>query len=55
VRLLAGVLDWNAASCRVLEKAGYTLESRQRKQGFKDGTVCGIVLYAMLREGRPAV
>lgn len=55
VRLQAGVLGWNAASCRVLEKAGYSLEARLTKQGFKDGEVCDIVLYALLREARRAV
>ena len=30
-RLEAGVFDWNPASARVLEKAGYTLEGRARR------------------------
>jgi len=50
VRLQAGVLAWNRASCRVLEKAGYTLEGRLRQQGFKDGEVCDILMYALLRD-----
>ncbi len=50
VRLQAGVLHWNPASCRVLEKAGYSLEARLRRQGFKDGEVCDILMYALLRE-----
>jgi RimJ/RimL family protein N-acetyltransferase len=54
VRLQAGVLGWNGASCRVLEKAGYSLEARLHDQGFKDGEVCDIVLYALLRKERPA-
>lgn len=49
VRLQAGVLDWNPASCRVLEKAGYRLESRQLRNVFKDGEVCDTFLYTMLR------
>jgi RimJ/RimL family protein N-acetyltransferase len=28
VRLQVGVLEWNRASCRVLEKAGYRLEAQ---------------------------
>lgn len=54
VRLQAGVLAWNDASCRVLEKAGYSLEARLRSHGFKDGEVCDILLYALLRGSRPA-
>lgn len=53
VRLQAGVLDWNDASCRVLEKVGYSLEARQRNHGFKDNEICDIILYALLREGTP--
>jgi len=48
VRLQAGVLEWNPASCRVLEKAGYTLEGRLKKQVFKDGEVCDKFMYARL-------
>jgi RimJ/RimL family protein N-acetyltransferase len=49
VRLQARVLEWNPASCRVLEKAGYELEARLRRHGFKDGQICDIWLYALLR------
>lgn len=49
VRLQAGVLEWNPASCRVLEKAGYQLEARQRQQAYKDGEVCDMFSYVMLR------
>lgn len=48
-RLQAGVLDWNPASCRVLEKAGYHLESRQRRNVFKDDAICDTLLYVKLR------
>jgi RimJ/RimL family protein N-acetyltransferase len=50
VRLQAGVLEWNPASCRVLEKAGYSLEGRHRKQAYQDGEICDQFLYALLRE-----
>jgi ribosomal-protein-alanine N-acetyltransferase len=53
VRLQAGVLEWNPASCRVLEKVGYTLEGRLKKQVYKDGEVCDKFLYALIREDRP--
>ena len=49
-RLQAGVLEWNRASCRVLEKAGYELEARLLRQGYKDGKVCDIWMYALLRD-----
>ena len=54
VRLQAGVLDWNPGSCRVLEKAGYTLEARLKKQIYKDDAVCDQLIYALLREEHSA-
>jgi ribosomal-protein-alanine N-acetyltransferase len=36
----------NAASCRVLEKAGYVCEGRLRKAAIKDGQVLDQLLYA---------
>lgn len=53
VRLQAEVLDWNPASCRVLEKAGYRLEARLRQRGFKDEEVCDTWMYALLRSEHP--
>jgi len=42
-RLEAGVFDWNPASARVLEKAGYVLEGRSRLAVTKAGrTVTGL-------------
>ena len=49
VRLQAGILDWNAASCRVAEKAGYTLEARLRCHVLKDGRICDELIYVRLR------
>ena len=48
-RLQANVLEWNLASCRVLEKAGYKLEARLLRQGYKDGEICDMWMYALLR------
>jgi [ribosomal protein S5]-alanine N-acetyltransferase len=48
-RLQANVLEWNLRSCRVLEKAGYQLEARLKRQAFKDGQVCDQWMYALLR------
>ncbi len=50
VRVFAGVFDWNPASGRVLEKAGFVLESRQKKAIFKDGKVIDQLLYALVKE-----
>jgi [ribosomal protein S5]-alanine N-acetyltransferase len=48
-RLEASVFAPNAASARVLEKAGFTLEARMRASYVeRDGTVCDGLLYARL-------
>jgi RimJ/RimL family protein N-acetyltransferase len=49
-RLQADVFDWNRASARVLEKAGYTLEARLRHSVIKDGRIGDTLLYARLRD-----
>jgi RimJ/RimL family protein N-acetyltransferase len=38
--------EWNTASCRVLEKAGYVLEGRLRKSVVKAGQVADQWMYA---------
>ncbi|MEZ5291627.1 MAG: GNAT family protein [Vicinamibacterales bacterium] len=48
-RLYALPFAWNAASARVLEKAGYRLEGRMRRSAIKDGQVTDQFLYAILR------
>jgi RimJ/RimL family protein N-acetyltransferase len=48
-RLEAGVFDWNPASARVLEKAGYTLEGRARRAVIKDGRIGDRLLYGLVR------
>jgi RimJ/RimL family protein N-acetyltransferase len=49
-RLYAHVFDWNGASARVLEKAGYELEGRMRKSVTKDGQTIDQLMYAIIRE-----
>ena len=44
----------NAASCRVLEKAGYTLEARLRRSAVKDGFVIDQMQYAFIVEPGPS-
>lgn len=49
-RLYAHVFDWNGASSRVLEKAGYAYEGRMRKSVTKEGQTIDQLMYAMIRE-----
>jgi RimJ/RimL family protein N-acetyltransferase len=48
-RIFAGVFEWNLASMRVLEKAGFRLEGRLRKAIVKDGETVDELLYALVR------
>lgn len=50
VRLFAGVFEGNVASARVLEKAGFTLESRMRTSVTKEGRLLDQWMYVILRE-----
>jgi RimJ/RimL family protein N-acetyltransferase len=49
-RVYALPYEWNASSCRVLEKAGYELEGRLRRSAFKDGRFVDQLMYAFLSE-----
>ena len=49
-RIFATVFEWNPASARILEKAGYILEGRLRKSLTKDGRMIDQLLYARVRE-----
>ena len=49
-RIFAHVFDWNGASARVLEKAGYELEGRLRKSVTKDGQTIDQLMYAAIRD-----
>ena len=46
MRVFAVPFEWNTASFRVLEKAGYTREARLRRSAIKDGQVIDQILYA---------
>ena len=50
VRLYAIVFEWNPASARVLEKAGFTFEARMRNGANKAGSTVDEFLYALVRE-----
>lgn len=49
VRVDAGVFEWNPASMRVLEKAGYVREGVRRKGAIKAGRIIDLVIYASVR------
>lgn len=49
-RLYAHVFEWNPASARVLEKAGYEYEGRLRKSVTKEGQTIDKLMYALIRE-----
>jgi RimJ/RimL family protein N-acetyltransferase len=48
-RLEARVFEWNPASGRVLEKAGFVREGRLRQAASKDGHLIDVWLYARTR------
>ena len=50
-RVEAGVFGWNAASARVLTKAGYSLEGTLRGAVTKDGATIDALMYALVRGG----
>lgn len=49
-RIYAGVLEWNPASARVLEKAGFQFEARLRQAVTKEGVTMDELMYAIVRE-----
>ena len=49
-RLYAHVFEWNPASARVLEKAGYEFEGRMRKSVTKVGQTIDKLMFACVRE-----
>jgi RimJ/RimL family protein N-acetyltransferase len=49
-RIYALPFAHNVASCRVLEKAGYTLEARLRRSSIKDGRIVDQLQYSFIAE-----
>jgi len=47
-RIYALPFAWNAASCRVLEKAGYRLEARLHRSAIKNGVITDQMQYAFV-------
>jgi RimJ/RimL family protein N-acetyltransferase len=48
-RIYAHVFEWNVASARVLEKAGYLCEGRLKKSVTKDGQTIDQLMYAITK------
>jgi RimJ/RimL family protein N-acetyltransferase len=46
-RIYAGVFEWNPASARVLEKAGFEFEGRMKKAVIKEGRTGDELIYAI--------
>lgn len=50
VRIYAEPFAYNAASCRVLEKAGFQNEGTLRKNAVKNGKIIDMKMYSLIRE-----
>ena len=50
IRIYAEPFAYNAASCRVLEKAGFQYEGTLRKNAVKNGKVIDMKMYSLLKE-----
>lgn len=50
LRIFAEPFAYNTASCRVLEKAGFTLEGILQKNAVKNGAILDMKLYSLLNE-----
>ena len=53
-RVYALPFAYNKASCRVLEKAGYTLEGHLRRSAIKDGRIVDQLQYSFIVEAPQA-
>jgi RimJ/RimL family protein N-acetyltransferase len=49
-RIFAEPFASNMASCRILEKTGFSLEGIKRKSVIKDGMILDQALYALIRD-----
>ena len=50
IRIFAEPFAYNAASCRVLEKAGFQYEGTLRNNAVKNGKVIDMKMYSLLKE-----
>lgn len=49
IRIYAEPFAYNAASCRVLEKAGFRYEGVLRSNAVKNGKILDMKMYALLK------
>lgn len=54
IRIFAEPFAYNAASCRVLEKAGFVYEGTLRSNAVKNGQVIDMKMYALVRDAEDA-
>lgn len=50
IRIYAEPFAYNAASCRVLEKAGFQCEGILRKNAVKNGKIVDMKMYSLIKE-----
>ncbi len=50
IRIFAEPFSYNTASCRVLEKSGFSLEGLLKNNAFKNGKILDLKLYALVKE-----
>jgi len=50
IRIFAEPFATNAASCRVLEKAGFIFEGTLRKNAIKNGNILDMKLFSLIKE-----
>jgi RimJ/RimL family protein N-acetyltransferase len=50
IRIFAEPFAYNTASCRILEKAGFTYEGTMTKNAVKNGRVLDMRLYALVKD-----
>jgi ribosomal-protein-alanine N-acetyltransferase len=50
IRVFAEPFAYNTASCRVLEKAGFSFEGLLRKNAVKNGVILDMKMYARIKE-----
>ena len=49
IRIFAEPFSYNGASCRVLEKAGFTCEGTLRSNAYKNGIIVDMKMYALIK------
>ncbi len=51
IRIFAEPFAYNTASCRILEKGGFTFEGTLKKNAIKNGQVIDMKMYSNIKEG----